>query len=321
MLLIGADEAGYGPNLGPLVVAATAWEVPDGESPSDLYAELSDVLTPDADGLNRSPARLPVADSKRLYASGSGLDALERGVLALAGTLDMHPRTWRELWPRLAPGSRSPWETAPWYETHEAATPVGVPVEQVLEWTGRLGRRFERGGARLKAIRAATLFPDEFNTRVDAAGGKGVVLSETTLSLVRDVMAGLPPGRVGVSCDKHGGRNRYGELLQRHWPDDWIEVRGEGRECSRYRWGPASRRVEFEFRVGGEANLPCALASMVAKYLRERAMEAFNAFWCARLPALQPTAGYPVDARRFRREIAALQQELAISDRVLWRNK
>ena len=24
-LLIGTDEAGYGPNLGPLVVAATAW--------------------------------------------------------------------------------------------------------------------------------------------------------------------------------------------------------------------------------------------------------------------------------------------------------
>ena len=26
-LLIGTDEAGYGPNLGPLVVAATAWRV------------------------------------------------------------------------------------------------------------------------------------------------------------------------------------------------------------------------------------------------------------------------------------------------------
>jgi hypothetical protein len=28
-ILIGMDEAGYGPNYGPLVVAATAWEVPD----------------------------------------------------------------------------------------------------------------------------------------------------------------------------------------------------------------------------------------------------------------------------------------------------
>jgi hypothetical protein len=26
-ILIGMDEAGYGPNFGPLVVAATAWEV------------------------------------------------------------------------------------------------------------------------------------------------------------------------------------------------------------------------------------------------------------------------------------------------------
>src|SRR5687768_1242409 len=28
-ILIGMDEAGYGPHFGPLVVAATAWEVPE----------------------------------------------------------------------------------------------------------------------------------------------------------------------------------------------------------------------------------------------------------------------------------------------------
>src|SRR6478672_1637839 len=28
-ILIGMDEAGYGPHLGPLVVAASAWYVPD----------------------------------------------------------------------------------------------------------------------------------------------------------------------------------------------------------------------------------------------------------------------------------------------------
>src|SRR3954467_12785708 len=28
-ILIGMDEAGYGPHLGPLAIAATAWHVPD----------------------------------------------------------------------------------------------------------------------------------------------------------------------------------------------------------------------------------------------------------------------------------------------------
>src|SRR3954452_13849763 len=28
-ILIGMDEAGYGPHLGPLVIAATVWHVPD----------------------------------------------------------------------------------------------------------------------------------------------------------------------------------------------------------------------------------------------------------------------------------------------------
>ena len=34
-LIIGVDEAGYGPNLGPLAVCATAWRIPS-ELNSDL---------------------------------------------------------------------------------------------------------------------------------------------------------------------------------------------------------------------------------------------------------------------------------------------
>jgi hypothetical protein len=71
----------------------------------------------------------------------------------------------------------------------------------------------------------------------------------------------------------------------------------------------------------GERYLPTALASMTAKYLRELSMRAFNEFWCARVPGLRPTAGYPTDAPRFKREIDALQRELAIDDHVLWRNR
>ena len=52
-----------------------------------------------------------------------------------------------------------------------------------------------------------------------------------------------------------------------------------------------------------EHHLPVALASMLAKYLREVSMACFNAYWQRRLPSLRPTAGYYTDARRFLSEI------------------
>ena len=60
---------------------------------------------------------------------------------------------------------------------------------------------------------------------------------------------------------------------------------------------------------------------MTAKYLRELSMRAFNEFWRARVPNLRPTAGYPKDAHRFRKDIAAAQKELKIDDHALWRNR
>ena len=129
----------------------------------------------------------------------------------------------------------------------------------------------------------------------------------------------MNPEPCHLTLDKHGGRNRYGAILQHHFPDSWIETIDEGRSASRYRWTHGDAPIEATFRVGGEELLPAALASMTAKYHREVAMRAFNAFWTARLPDLRPTAGYPGDAHRFRADIATLQQELGIEDRVLWR--
>ena len=57
---------------------------------------------------------------------------------------------------------------------------------------------------------------------------------------------------------------------------------------------------------------------MFAKYLRELAMIAFNQFWQRHVPNLRPTAGYPVDAKRFRREIRTHQRQLHITDQMLW---
>ena len=88
-----------------------------------------------------------------------------------------------------------------------------------------------------------------------------------------------------------------------------------------YRFGPPERRVEIAFQAKGESHLPTALASMASKYLRELAMHAFNDFWRGHVADLRPTAGYPLDARRFKADIAAAQQALGIEDRILWRTK
>jgi hypothetical protein len=109
--------------------------------------------------------------------------------------------------------------------------------------------------------------------------------------------------------------------LAEHFPESLIEVHGEGRKQSTYRFGPPDRRVEICFRVKAESCLPAALASMASKYLRELAMQAFNEFWRRRVPGLSPTAGYPQDAKRFRADIAEAQRQWHISDHVLWRSR
>ena len=50
-------------------------------------------------------------------------------------------------------------------------------------------------------------------------------------------------------------------------------------------------------------------------------MELFNDFWRQHVPDLKPTKGYPVDAKRFRKDIAAAQKQLEISDATLWRER
>jgi hypothetical protein len=173
----------------------------------------------------------------------------------------------------------------------------------------------------LTTVRSVAVFPERFNDLLERFGSKGLIVSRLTIGLIGQILPTLADEPVQVQCDKHGGRNKYGPLLQKALPDYLVEIHGESRSQSVYRWGPEQRRVETRFVAKGEDFLPTALASMVSKYLRELAMTAFNAFWQQHVPGLRPTAGYPVDARRFRADIAECQEKLDVADRVLWRNR
>jgi hypothetical protein len=323
--LVGTDEAGYGPNLGPLVIGATLWRVPDGVDGEQLYALLDNVSAPgeQADGNSQ---RLVIGDSKALYRPQDGLAALERGVFAALRCVQPTqlltlPAFWRELMIRCDADSAGMIDSIPWYAHYECAVPIDAPAEDVELAQQLLLKALESSGVELLGLRAKIVFPQLFNKRVSECGSKGSALSLWTLELARHLLDSIDGGPILIQCDKHGGRNRYAAILQHIFADHFIRVRHESREQSLYSWGPAERRVEAQFVAKGERLLPAALASMLAKYLRELAMIAFNQFWQQQDPRLKPTAGYPVDARRFRDAIQPRLRPLGIADDQLWRAK
>ena len=320
MYLIGTDEAGYGPNLGPLVVSASLWRVPHALRDADLYDVLEDYVV--ADTVTRDDPHVPIADSKRLYSSGDSWAQLELGLLTCLQALQISCERAADVWRALAPQALETLAAEPWQTGFELTTPQGVEIEQIEERAAGLVAGLALKKIELLAIAARPLFAAEFNQRCAELDNKSTLLSHVTLGLVRDLIAEHKLDEpLLVHCDKHGGRNRYAALLQHFFPDELVQVIAEAREKSVYRFGPTERRVEFRFVAKGEGFLPAALASMSCKYLRELAMLAFNNFWQQRIPNLKPTAGYPEDAKRFRQEIAAVQQQLKIADHVLWRNK
>ena len=323
-LLIGMDEAGYGPNLGPLVVTVTVWDVPGSPREFDLWGAMADVASQSP---SKELLKLQIADSKQVYSPGKGLAALEKAVLSALRMLGRGPTSLAELTEELRPeisnfkfqisNLKSALVIPPWLTDRELALPTEVEASLIgdvaTKWLGCC----QRADVKLLAIRSEIVQPQRFNELVRAADNKALALSRLSLGLLRSVWNPDDEQPTLVICDKHGGRNRYDDLLAEVLDDRMVFAVGEARERSVYRVGS----TELRFQMKAEANFPVALASLVCKYVRELSMHAFNQFWSEQVPGLKPTAGYPLDAVRFKQDIAEAQKRLGITDDVLWRER
>ena len=387
VFVVGTDEAGYGPNLGPLVVGASCWQIetdaafgdgflafgdppaPDGAKPDKKKKKKSAPTGPtlfdldtdrdDPDATRRLIERLnaglapiadrkgifPLVDSKKLYGASKSLAALERSFLLAAALIDANALTGASFRSVLQRVAREPKDepTPPWEDGFDAALPLDPKTgaaSGLLETLPQIRARLAAEKIALADISARRVQPGEFNALVDRLGLKSDLIANVTLSAAVETVARTSGAEKEpvyvVLCDKLGGRDRYAPILAERFPGAELRVLKESREASVYRLVAEAGRdrtdasvafrapvkLEFHFTAKGESNAPTALASICAKYLRELSMKAFNDYWRAAVgPGLAPTAGYPVDALRFRADVDAARVKLGVSEDAFWRKK
>jgi ribonuclease HII len=312
--IIGIDEAGYGPNLGPLVQTAVGFHLDCDPNAGDLWK----LLAKSVRRAGEEDDRLLIDDSKKVYGSQRGLEDLELGVLA---TLFPALGCLSEFLGRFASSSLPHLENELGYTSGEPL-PVTIEVPAIAENAARFRSACESAGVTGVWVCSRITPAARFNDLLEKYDSKAGVLADGVCELIR--LGCRPddgPEPVHFLIDRQGGRWYHSAMLSSACPDGWIDVISEDRKCSRYRMnGP--RPLHWTFQVEGDSlYLPVALASMTSKYLREIFMRQFNRFWLDKLPDLKPTAGYPGDAARFYETIKPVMAELGIEERRVWRRR
>jgi hypothetical protein len=326
---VGIDEAGYGPNLGPMVMTAVVAEGrpthPGAkEGPADRAFELWRDLSQTVDRAGGDPSRLWVDDSKRILSFGDGLVRLQTACLslldAIGGSVPEHPAG---LFAALGAGDETETELARWHSHAISPWPMPSVVEEVCR--ARTGRMLEpaHGHWKLRAVRAVVLGPEQFNQRLDRFDSKAKVhfsAFQKLLQFAWDLASDGTP--TFVQCDKHGGRHYYLEPLNEAFPGVWIERGTEGPLLSQYHLKAQGQALNLALSPkADQTHGLVALASIVSKTVREVWMDRFNHYWTGQIQGLRPTAGYPLDASRFRLSIERRALALGLGLDLWWRKK
>ena len=320
--VLGIDESGYGPRVGPLAVASCLLRVPD-EIPAvgpGLWEALTDQVIKPEEPLARykddesSPPQLFIGDSKLIHVE-KWPHELERAALGLVGWCEGEPvRSLDEvLGVMVDPIDSHP----PWLAADYGRFPLSRDVS--LPPTTLASDRIE-----LVALSARVLSARQFNDACERTQNKAIVnwaLVALLLEAARDCALELDDDTpLDVVVDRQGGRAHYEPLLE--------ELFGEGvtlveKTSGRSAYSaPHAGIRSIEFLVGGDIHcFAVSVASIIAKYLREVFMARLNDYFCQHMPELAPTEGYYSDGKRFVRETAELRARLGISDHMFVRNR
>jgi len=299
-VLVGIDEAGFGPILGPLVVSSSTFSLPNHLIADDLWRILRKSV---GNRRKRLAGRLLIADSKKAYSKSVGIKHLQRTVLACLRGLDKKPATLADLIALLCPDCLERLETYPWYKEADSYDILADEADMAIA-SAVLNNNLALNGIELMGLHSCCLDVAYYNKMVAAVKNKANVLFTATSTLIKRAYDDFAGDELQIIVDRQGGRVRYRRNLQRMFAAMELKILRESPAASSYELQADGKRMHLHFVVGADERfLPVSLASMVSKYLRELLVDNINRYFARFGAGLRPTAGYWKDGLRFIKDL------------------
>lgn len=299
-VLVGIDEAGYGPILGPLIVSSSTFSVPHHLLTADLWQVLKKSV---ANKRKRLAGRLLIADSKKAHNKLLGIKHLQRTVLAALRCLDEEPATLIELIKLLCPDCLEQLNNYPWYKDAGSQNILVDDADKTIAstvWADDMASN----GIKLLELKSCCLDVEYYNKMMSSVKNKANVLFTAISQLIKNAFDNFAVDDLHIIIDRQGGRVRYRRNLLRMFPDMELTILRESPETSSYELQADGKCMRLHFVVDADEHfLPVSLASMVSKYLRELLVYRINRYFVGHFADLKPTAGYWKDGLRFIEDI------------------
>lgn len=297
MLVVGVDENGLGPQLGPLVATA-------------LVAEVEDY---DADRFRALGFDLAVGDSKQTSAFGR-MEHAEGVALALAELeAGRVPKTFDELLEALSlDGVLSLRAPCPDRKTAKQCwdPELKLPMYEGDVDEGRaILRKLKRGGFRIRRLRTTLACAGVLNEALDAGRKKLQVDLNLFERLLIDAAASFDEP-LRAYCGLVGGIRNYPKYFL-HFDPDAVKTVSEKKGLFEYEVDEVGS-VIFEIKAD-DHHLPVGLASMLGKYVRELGMARIIRYYREHDEALPKASGYHDSVtKRFVEGTVELRKKLEI---------
>lgn len=302
-LLIGIDEAGFGPILGPLVVSAVEFAVPDELLKSDMWHLLNGSVS---DSKKHLSGRLLIADSKKAYNRSAGLGHLQRTVLASLACLEKKPENFDQLLSMLCPECKDRLSGYPWYNGRLDCR-FDVDEDDIAIAAKTFRADLDASQMKLLNISSFCFDVGYYNEMVGKVKNKSTVLFTALCGLIQKALTRSNGQNLQIVIDRQGGRTHYTQPLRRMFSQMNLTVLKENDKLSSYELTGSDKTVRLHFIVKADDNhLPAALASMTSKFLREILIQRINAYFATHCADLKPTAGYWKDGCRFIEDLKKL---------------